>query len=48
MKPRSYDFANHVRKGPTVTKQEILDSLQLFAKEKRMESFTRWLQQGEK
>lgn len=40
MKPRSYDFSRHVRKGPTVTKQEIVESLQSFAKEKSIETFT--------
>lgn len=40
VKERNYDFSRHVRKGPTVTKQEIADSLIAFAKEKHASTFT--------
>ena len=40
MKDRSYEFSRRLRKGPKVTKQEIVDSLVAFAKEKRVATFT--------
>ena len=40
MKERSYNFSNHVRSGPKVTKREIVESLQSFAREKRADTFT--------
>ncbi len=40
MKERSYDFTKHVRSGPKVTKREILESLQAFAREKTADTFT--------
>lgn len=40
MKERAYDFSRRVRSGPKVTKQEIIDSLTAFARERGAESFT--------
>jgi hypothetical protein len=41
MKPRKYDFTGKLRKGPVRTKQEIIDSLKQFAREKESQNFTR-------
>jgi 5-methylcytosine-specific restriction endonuclease McrA len=40
MKERSYNFSKHVRSGPKVTKREIIESLQSFAREKQLRTFT--------
>lgn len=41
MKSRSYDFTGKLRKGPVKTKQEIIDSLKEYAREKGKSDFTR-------
>ncbi len=43
VKERNYNFSKHVRSGPKVTKREIIDSLQAFARQRGGNTFTQKL-----